>query len=130
MPSRFATPDWLVLSAGRYVKAMPSLADQYTRMQGFIVIFTVLRLLTPLKMYYEAPKKRASRIPRSWKSYRRAPRDGAVGATGCQQRPSRVRAGQYSLGWECAIARAGILRGASRQRMFSLSELRFRILKT
>jgi hypothetical protein len=76
---------------------MASLADQYTRMQGFIAIFTVLRLLTPLKMSYEAAKKRASRIPRSWKSYCKVPRDGAVGVTGCQQRLSRVRAGQYSL---------------------------------
>ena len=36
---------------------MPSLADRYTRMQGFIAIFTVLRLLRPLKMSYEAAKK-------------------------------------------------------------------------
>jgi hypothetical protein len=28
-------------------------------MQGFTAAFTVLRLLTPLKMSYEAPKKRA-----------------------------------------------------------------------
>ena len=34
---------------------MPPLAEQHTRMQGF----TVLRLLTPLEMSYEAAKKRA-----------------------------------------------------------------------
>ncbi len=38
---------------------MPSLADQHQRMQTFTAQFTVLRLLTPLKMTYEAAKKRA-----------------------------------------------------------------------
>ena len=38
---------------------MPSLAEQHTRMEGFTAPFTVLRLLTPLKMSYEAAKKRA-----------------------------------------------------------------------
>lgn len=39
---------------------MPSLMDQYQRMeQPFTAPFTVLRLLTPLKMSYEAAKKRA-----------------------------------------------------------------------
>lgn len=38
---------------------MPHLAEQHTRMQGFTAVFTVLRLLTPLKMSYEAAKKRA-----------------------------------------------------------------------
>ena len=39
--------------------AMPPLAEQHTRMQGFTAVFTVLRLLTPLKLSYEAAKKRA-----------------------------------------------------------------------
>jgi uncharacterized protein YecE (DUF72 family) len=39
--------------------SMPSLAEQHTRMLGFTAVFTVLRLLTPLKMSYEAGKKRA-----------------------------------------------------------------------
>ncbi|UVT20090.1 MAG: DUF72 domain-containing protein [Nitrospira sp.] len=39
---------------------MPSLAEQHMRMEGsFTAPFTVLRLLTPLKMSYEAAKKRA-----------------------------------------------------------------------
>jgi len=38
---------------------MPSLAEQHTRMGGFTAPFTVLRLLTPLKISYEAAKKRA-----------------------------------------------------------------------
>ena len=38
---------------------MPSLADQHTRMGTFTAPFTVLRLLTPLKISYEAAKKRA-----------------------------------------------------------------------
>lgn len=38
---------------------MPSLADQHERMGSFTAPFTVLRLLTPLKMSYEAAKKRA-----------------------------------------------------------------------
>ncbi|HYR59712.1 MAG TPA: DUF72 domain-containing protein [Nitrospiraceae bacterium] len=39
--------------------AMPPFAEQHTRMQGFTAVFTVLRLLTPLKLSYEAAKKRA-----------------------------------------------------------------------
>lgn len=38
---------------------MPTLADQHTRMGTFTAPFTVQRLLTPLKMSYEAAKKRA-----------------------------------------------------------------------
>jgi len=38
---------------------MPSLADQHQRMESFTAPFTVLRLLTPLNMSYEAAKKRA-----------------------------------------------------------------------
>ena len=40
-------------------------------MQEFTAVFTVLRLLTLLKMSYEATKKQAGRIPRSWESYER-----------------------------------------------------------
>ena len=40
-------------------------------MQGFIAVFTMLRLPTPLKMSYEAAKKQAGRTPRSWESYER-----------------------------------------------------------
>ncbi|MEO7860309.1 MAG: DUF72 domain-containing protein [Nitrospirales bacterium] len=39
--------------------SMPSLAEQHQRMGHFTAPFTVLRLLTPLKMSYEAAKKRA-----------------------------------------------------------------------
>lgn len=38
---------------------MPGLAEQHLRMERFTAPFTVLRLLTPLKMSYEAAKKRA-----------------------------------------------------------------------
>jgi uncharacterized protein YecE (DUF72 family) len=38
---------------------MPSLAEQHHRMERFTAPFTVLRLLTPLKLSYEAAKKRA-----------------------------------------------------------------------
>lgn len=38
---------------------MPSLAEQYRLMQGFTAAFTMLRLLTPLKMAYAVAKKRA-----------------------------------------------------------------------
>lgn len=38
---------------------MPSLAEQHARMEAFTAPFVVLRLLTPLKMSYEAAKKRA-----------------------------------------------------------------------
>jgi uncharacterized protein YecE (DUF72 family) len=38
---------------------MLALAEQHTRMETFTAPFTVLRLLTPLKMSYEAAKKRA-----------------------------------------------------------------------
>jgi hypothetical protein len=43
----------------RHGAAMPPLAEQHTRMQGFTAVFTMLRLLTPLKMSYEVAKKRA-----------------------------------------------------------------------
>jgi hypothetical protein len=39
--------------------SMPTLAEQHTRMGSFTAPFTVLRLLTQLKMSYEAAKKRA-----------------------------------------------------------------------
>jgi uncharacterized protein YecE (DUF72 family) len=39
---------------------MPGLLEQHRRLQRFTAPFTVLRLLTPLKMTYEAAKKRAS----------------------------------------------------------------------
>jgi uncharacterized protein YecE (DUF72 family) len=39
---------------------MPELAEQHKRMQDFTAPFTVLRLLTPLGMTYEAAKKRAA----------------------------------------------------------------------
>ena len=38
---------------------MPLLSEQHQRMEPFTAAFTVLRLLTPLKMSYEAAKKRA-----------------------------------------------------------------------
>ncbi|MBU6482721.1 MAG: DUF72 domain-containing protein [Nitrospirae bacterium] len=38
---------------------MPPLAEQHKRMESFTAGFTVLRLLTPLKMSYEQAKKRA-----------------------------------------------------------------------
>lgn len=38
---------------------MPPLAEQHQRLGTFTAPFTVLRLLTPLKMTYEAAKKRA-----------------------------------------------------------------------
>jgi uncharacterized protein YecE (DUF72 family) len=38
---------------------MPALAEQHARLDSFTAPFTVLRLLTPLKMSYEAAKKRA-----------------------------------------------------------------------
>jgi hypothetical protein len=38
---------------------MPSVAEQHQRLERFTAPFTVLRLLTPLKMSYEAAKKRA-----------------------------------------------------------------------
>jgi hypothetical protein len=38
---------------------MPALADQHEKLETFTAPFTVLRLLTPLKISYEAAKKRA-----------------------------------------------------------------------
>lgn len=60
MSLRFATPGYLVLSTRRCLKSMASLAGRYTRMQEFTALFTVLRLLAPLKMSYVAAKKRAN----------------------------------------------------------------------
>ncbi len=39
--------------------SMPPLAEQHKRLEAFTAPFTVVRLLTPLKMSYEAAKKRA-----------------------------------------------------------------------
>jgi uncharacterized protein YecE (DUF72 family) len=39
--------------------SMPSLAEQHKKLEAFTAPFTVLRLLTPLKMSYGAAKKRA-----------------------------------------------------------------------
>lgn len=39
--------------------SMPPLAEQHKRLEAFTAPFTVMRLLTPLKMSYEAAKKRA-----------------------------------------------------------------------
>jgi hypothetical protein len=39
--------------------SMPPLAEQHAKMQGCTAVFTVLRLLTRLKLSYEAAKKRA-----------------------------------------------------------------------
>jgi hypothetical protein len=38
---------------------MPGFAEQHQKMEQFIAPFTVMRLLTPLKMSYEAAKKHA-----------------------------------------------------------------------
>ena len=38
---------------------MPSLLEQHRKIRTFTAPFTLLRLLTPLKMSYEAAKKRA-----------------------------------------------------------------------
>jgi hypothetical protein len=38
---------------------MPALAEQHQKLETFTAPFAVLRLLTPLKMSYEAAKKRA-----------------------------------------------------------------------
>jgi len=38
---------------------MPGLAEQHRKMEAFTAPFVVLRLLTPLRMSYEAAKKRA-----------------------------------------------------------------------
>lgn len=51
--------------------SMPALADQHTRLGSFTVPFTVLRLLTPLKMSHEAAKKRASPTGRLSRNYQR-----------------------------------------------------------
>ena len=37
----------------------PPLAEQHAKMHGITAVFTVLRLLTPLKLSYEAAKNRA-----------------------------------------------------------------------
>jgi uncharacterized protein YecE (DUF72 family) len=57
---------------------MPSLAEQHQRMEErFTAPFTVLRLLTPLEMSYEAAKNDRSRTPRLWKNFQAC--DGHLG---------------------------------------------------
>lgn len=126
MPSRFATRDWLVLSTRRCLKAMPSLAAQYTRIHGFIGIFTVVRLLTSLKMSYEAPKKRASRI----QDHGRVTAERRETVQLVQQAVSKGRHAYVLVN----IRSDGTVQASSEvlrtQRMFSLSEPGFQILKT
>jgi hypothetical protein len=50
---------WGVAHVYNHWSYMPSLAEQHQRMERFTAPFTVLRLLTPLKMTYEGAKKRA-----------------------------------------------------------------------
>jgi hypothetical protein len=50
---------------------MPPLAEQHKQMQGFTAVFTVLRLLMPLKMAYEAVKTRAEPYTKIVERYRR-----------------------------------------------------------
>ena len=74
---------------------MPPLAEQHTRMQGFTAVFTVLRLLMPLKMSYEAAKKRAEPYTKIVEELLQVrTRDGPIGATSRQRRPPRLCAGQ------------------------------------
>ena len=62
-------------------------------MQGFIAVFTVLRLPTPLKMSYEAAKKQAGRTLRSWESDERRETVQLV-RQAVSEGPSRVPVGQ------------------------------------
>ncbi len=59
------------MRAARIGPGYPLRGKWEREMQGFIAVFTLLRLPTPLKMSYEAAKKQAGRTPRSWESYER-----------------------------------------------------------
>ena len=63
---------------------MPSQAEQHQRMGRFTPPFTVLRLLTPLNISYEAAKKRAEPIKDSRRAAGDATRDGRTGRKGCR----------------------------------------------
>lgn len=54
---------------------MPPLAEQHQRMEYFTAPFTVLRLLTPIKMSYEAAKKRAEPYTKVVEALSEMPRD-------------------------------------------------------
>ncbi|MDK2743072.1 MAG: DUF72 domain-containing protein [Nitrospira sp. BO4] len=57
---RSSLENWGVAHVYNHWSYMPSLAEQHKRMEeSFTAPFTVLRLLTPLQMSYEAAKKRA-----------------------------------------------------------------------
>jgi hypothetical protein len=45
---------------------MPSLVEQHTRMRGLTAVFTVLRLLTPLKMCPMKPPRSVRSLTRRW----------------------------------------------------------------
>ena len=98
-------------------------------MQGFIAVFTVLRLPTPLKMSYEAAKKQAGRTPRSWESYGRRETVQLV--------RQAVSEGRHAYAWvnKCSEGSSPLLVQALSEMLraqptFLLSEPCFRILKT
>ncbi|MBC7839539.1 MAG: DUF72 domain-containing protein [Nitrospiraceae bacterium] len=66
---------------------MPSVAEQRRLMQGFTSSFTVLRLLTPLKMSYEVANKRAAPYTKIVEALPQMRHETVQRAVGCRPRP-------------------------------------------
>ncbi len=82
---------------------MPALAEQHQRMGTFTAPFTVLRLLTPLKMSYEAAKKRAEPYNKIVGELPEMRRDTVSWSRRLWQRTASICAGQQSVRGECAV---------------------------
>ena len=94
--------------------SMPALADQHTRLEAFTAPFTVLRLLTPLKMSYEAAKKRAEPYTKIVeRTTRDETRDGGARQEGRSREPASLCVGQQSFRGECAVDGPGVNRFGS-----------------
>ena len=91
--------------------SMPPLAEQHTRLGTFTAPFTVLRLLTPLKMSYEAAKKRAEPYNKQVGcTIENANRDGQPCKASRCRTAARLCVGQQSCRGECAADDPGIER--------------------
>ena len=73
---------------------MPTLAEQHRQMQGFTTVFTLLRLLTQLKMAYEATKTRAEPYRKIVEELPEMRRETTAGQKGPSGETTRLRDGQ------------------------------------
>ena len=82
---------------------MPSLAERHNRLGTFTAPFTVLRLLTSLKMSYEAAKKRSEPYDKIVGELPEMGFDTVNLVTGDRRESKSICAGEQSLRGQCAV---------------------------